>query len=217
MVAPIDQEQSELNIILDEQLNIAQGNDPLLSIENVYQLWWRWADFHIYIVSPVELQKRSPSDQLEQFSSPTIIPAELIPGTDELECVYPIYDYGFKLSASKGEDVYTTGMSMCKLYYTIEKMVSVLVERLTLAGIDLETEVQIAFDGYESAQRKAFESIINMTYNVVITNFDPGAWGERYLQNAKRLADRGYGYPPEAPRKNYLQSHSSVSGRVKRN
>ena len=37
----------------------------------------------------------------------------------------------------------------------------------------------------------------------MVTNFDPGSWGERYLEIVKRLSDRGYGYPSEAPREIY--------------
>ena len=103
--------------------------------------------------------------------------------------------------------MYSAGMSMCKLFYTIEKMIYLLIERLKTSGVDAETEVQVAFGGHEIAQRKAFESIINLTYNVVATNFDPGVWGERYLQTVKRLADKGYGYPSEAPRDNFRKSH----------
>ena len=81
-----------------------------------------------------------------------------------------------------------------------------LVKRLQDEGIDGGTEVQVTFEGHLLAQRKAFESIINLNYNVVVTNFDPGTWGERYLEIVKRLADRGYGYPSEAPRDVYKLS-----------
>jgi hypothetical protein len=86
-----------------------------------------------------------------------------------------------------------------------------LVERLKAGGVATDTEVQIAFGGHELAQRKGFESIINLSYNVVVTNFDPGPWGERYLQIVKRLADKGYGYPPESPRDTYRQSHTPTT------
>ena len=100
---------------------------------------------------------------------------------------------------------------MCKLYYTIEKMIFLLIERLKEGGIDKDTEVEVAFDGHELAQRKCFDSIINLSYNVVVTNFDPGTWGERYLAATKRLADLGYGYPPESPRDIYRKPHGSQS------
>ena len=106
--------------------------------------------------------------------------------------------------------MYSAGKSMCKLFYTIEKIIFMLVERLKTGGTSAETEVQVAFGGHELAQRKGFESIINLSYNVVVTNFDPGPWGERYLQVVKRLAEKGYGYPAEAPRDSYRQSHTST-------
>lgn len=176
----------------------ADLNDPVTLVERVYQIWWHWADFHLYIVSPT----------IPSINPPIIIKPEMIPGTQELEFVYDIQDRGSKLSTSKGEDMVSSGMSMCKLYYTIEKMIFLLVERLKSGGIDTETEVQVAFGGHLLPQRKAFESIINLGYNVVVTNFDPGTWGERYLQIVKQNADK-YGYPPEAPRDSFRQSHKS--------
>lgn len=187
--------------ISDEQRRLLQIEDPISLIEKVYQLWWHWADFHIFVISPT----------IDIISPPLIIEPQPIANSDELEFVYSILDEGYKLSTSKGEDMYVAGMSMCKLHYTIEKMIFLLVERLKAGGIATDMEVQVAFGGHELAQRKAFESIINLSYNVVVTNFEPGLWGERYLQTVKRLADKGYGYPPEAPRDTYLKSHSATS------
>ncbi|AHE66101.1 hypothetical protein [Legionella oakridgensis] len=175
--------------------------DPIVLVERVYQLWWRWGDFHLFIISPT----------IDTISPPLIIPPATVDANGELEFVYTIYDHGYKLSTSKGEEMFTVGMSMYKLYMTIEKMIYLLVERLKSGGIDGETEVQVAFGGHELAQRKAFESVINLNYNVVVTNFDPGVWGERYLQNVKRLADKGYGYPPEAPRDTYRHAHTPTT------
>ena len=107
--------------------------------------------------------------------------------------------------------MFIAGLSMCKLFYTIEKMIFLLVERLKEGGTDKETEVEVAFDGHEVAQRKCFDSVINLNYNVVVTNFDPGLWGERYLATTKRLAELGYGYPPEAPRDVYRKPHGTQS------
>lgn len=177
-------------------------NDPITIVERVYQLWWRWADFQLYIITPT----------IQEISPPVIIPPEHLPHSEEYEFVYPIIDEGFRLRTSKAENMYSAGMSMCKLYYTIEKMIFLLVERLKASGISTETEVQIAFGGHELAQRKAFESVINLVYNVVVTNFDPGSWGERYLEMVKRLADKGYGYPPQAPRNTYR--HPPTSGKT---
>lgn len=184
------------------QIMLESTEDPVQLVERVYQLWWHWADFELYIIYPV----------IDPISPPLIIKPEPIPNSNEYEFVYDIHDYGHKLTTSKAEDMYTAGMSMCKLFYTIEKMIFLLVERLKSGGIDSETEVQVAFGGHEIAQRKSFESIINLSYNVVVTNFDPGVWGERYLQNVKRIAEKGYGYPAQAPRDSYRQVHGSSIG-----
>ena len=187
--------------ITDEQRELFLTEDPVSILEKVYLLWGHWADFHLFVISPT----------IDTISPPLIIPPERLPDSDELEFVYTIHDHGYKLSTSKAEDMYSSGMSMCKLYYTIEKMIFLLIERMKSGGISSETEVQVAFGGHELAQRKAFESIINLNYNVVVTNFDPGAWGERYLQTVKRLADKGYGYPSESPRTSYRSSHPTTT------
>lgn len=178
------------NLIVENQLAIDIDSNPIALVERVYQLWWHWADFSIYVVSPTIVAIRPP----------VIIEPDLNLHTNEKEFVYTILDHGFKLTTSKAEEMYSAGMSMCKLFNTIEKMIYILIERLKSGGIAEETEVQVSFGGHEIAQRKAFESIINLSYNVVVTNFDPGDWGERYLQTVKRLADKGYGYPRAAPR-----------------
>jgi hypothetical protein len=182
----------------------ADLNDPVALVERVYQIWWHWADFHLFIISPT----------IPKIFPPVIIKPEIIPGTHELEFVYDIHDSGSKLSTSKGEEMLKAGMSMYKLYMTIEKMIYILVERLKSGGISTEAEVQVAFGGHLLPQRKAFESIINLAYNVVVTNFDPGAWGERYLQIVKQNADK-FGYPPEAPRSTFRQPHQSAGIKVK--
>ena len=171
-------------------INLAQDqlrqnlDDPVARARLVYELWWRWADFELYITSPV--------------ISATTPPKMIEPEQDEH--VYRILDYGHKLTTSK-TDMYSSGMSMCKLFYTIEKIICILDERLQAEGIDKETEVQVAIGGHKLAERKAFESIINLiNRNVVVTNFDPEEWGEAYLQTVKRIAAQGYGYPPPAPR-----------------
>lgn len=177
---------------------LQEDNDPIRTLERVYHIWRNWADFHLIIASPT----------IATIKPPTLHEPALIPDTEEREFVYPIWDYGYQLSTSKGEELFSAGMSMCKLFFTIEKMIAMLVERLASGDVTKDMEVQVAFAGHEIAQRKAFESIINLSYNVVVTNFDPGAWGERYLATVKRLADKGYGYPKEAPRFKYKQSRS---------
>lgn len=180
-------------------------NNPAATAERVDYIWRCWADFHLYIISPT----------IDLITPPVIIKPEPVPNSEDYEWVYDIHDSGSKLSTSKSEDMYSSGISMCKLYYTIEKMIHLLVERMKTGGISTETEVQVAFGGYHLAQRKAFESIINLSYNVVVTNFDPGVWGERYLQTVKLMADKGYGYPPEAPRDTYRQHPHPPAARMR--
>lgn len=190
-----DMSDEALIQMMDKQRSalLSEAFDLLSPIEIVAVLWWRHADFHIYVTSPI----------FEHYSPPRLILPEQLPGSEQFEFVYPIVDFGDQLSTSKGEDGYAAGFSMCKLYFTIEKMVAILIERLKEGGTTEEAEVQVALGGHEFAQRKGFESIINLKYNVVVTNFDPGAWGEKYLQNVKQISDQGYGYPPEAPRDTY--------------
>lgn len=200
----IDESQINENLEIPEEIDSAQRklemeadlNDPVTLVERVYQIWWHWADFHLYIVSPT----------IPNVSPPVIIKPELISGTEELEFVYNIHDEGARLSISKSEDMLKATMSMCKLFYTIEKMIYIFVERLKSGGIDPDLEILVAFGGHVLAQRKAFESVINLNYNVVVTNFDPGLWGDRYLHIVKQNADK-YGYPQEAPRQIYKQIH----------
>ncbi len=200
MVDQVDNPDDNFEQIMEENRLLLQTEDPVSLVEKVYQLWWHWADFHLYIISPT----------IDTVSPPIIIPPEQLSGTDEKEFVYPIHDHGYKLSTSKAVDMYSVGMSMCKLFYTIEKMIFLLVERLKTGGVGADVEVQVAFGGHELAQRKAFEVIINLGYNVVVTNFDPGPWGERYLQVVKGLAAKGYGYPAEAPREIYRNPRAST-------
>jgi hypothetical protein len=184
------------SIANNSQMADDRFNDPFFVAEQVYQLWLRWANFELYIINPV----------IEPISPPLITKPELLESGD-YEFVYDIHDYGQKLITSKGQEMYTAGMSMCRLFYTIEKMISLLIERLTSGGIDAKTEVTVAFAGHEIAQRKAFESIINLSHNVIVTNFDPGVWGDRYLQNVKKIAEKGHGYPAKSPRDFYRRTH----------
>ena len=159
---------------------------------NAFRGW-----FSLHIINPF----------IDPINPPLIhMPDSLEDAAHEAEFVYPIIDTGDMLAASKAEDMFTAGFSMCKLYYTIEKIIWLLVERLKSGGIIGDEgssegqEVQIAIHGYQSALRYAFASIINLPANVVIVNFDPGSWGEDYLAVVSKLAEKGYGYPDESPR-----------------
>lgn len=196
-----ENENPEEQSLIEEPLDLWDDMDPISLVERVYQIWWHWADFHIYVVNPT----------IPVFNPPKLIKPEQVEEADEPEHVFPILDRGFSLSTSKAQTMLESGMSMCKLYYTIEKMIAILVRRLQDNGIDGETEVQVAFSGHELAQRKAFESIINLPFNMVVTNFNPGPWGQHYLEVVKRLADKGYGYPPESPRDTYRHTHAPTT------
>ncbi len=198
MVGKVGNPEENFEQLMNEQRQHILTENPVLLVEKVYQLWWHWADFHLFIISPT----------IDIVFPPLLLPAEPLPN-GEKEFVYPIHDHGYKLSTSKGEEMYSAGMSMCKLYFTIEKMIYILVERLKSGGIGTDVEVQVAFGGHELAQRKAFEVIINLGYNVVVTNFDPGPWGEHYLRVVQGLAAKGYGYPSEAPRDSFRHPRSA--------
>ncbi len=187
----------------DEIDPLEEANRLVEMAQIAYRMEWRWASFELYIISP----------SIEPILPPTIILPEPLPSGRGQEFVYPIFDYGLKMSTSKASDMFISGMSMCKLFFTIEKMIYLLIDRLKSGGIGTDTEVQVAFAGFSLAQRKAFESIINLSYNVVVTNFEPGDWGEHYLQTIKRLSDKGYGYPPEAPRDIFKRELSSSNMR----
>jgi len=191
--AIVDSMQAHRERLLNE------GEPDLLdNIEMIYILLWGKSDFHLLVTTPI----------LSPFATRQVLMPEQLEGSDDYEFVYPIADYGDKFSTSKGSELFSSGLSMLKLYCTIEKIIFILMERIKASGTKAETEIQVAFSGHELAQRKAFESIINLSYNVVISNFDPGRWGERYLQIVKRLADKGYGYPSAAPRQDVYRRKS---------
>lgn len=185
----------------DHNDSLQQANYLVEVAEIAYQIDWRWAYIEMYILSP-SCQAKIP---------PLVIPADVVVEGGRLEFVYTILDYGFKFATSKAEDMYTAGMSMAKLYNTIEKMIYLLTERIKESGGSKDSEVQVALHGFIGAQRKSFESIINLEGNVVVVNFDPGEWGERFLQTVKRLADKGYGFPEEAPRNAYRHAVGSIN------
>lgn len=211
MAASEDQTPKDFALMSQKERKIAieeLENDPVVRAEMLYQLWWRCADFHLTIKEPV----------IEVITPGILIPPEPLVQSDGVECVYNILDSGNQLSTSKGEQMYSAGLSMYKLYNTIEKMMYLLKERLQSGGFDDGSEVQVTFDGFELAKRKAFEVIINFSQNlnVIVTNYDPGAWGEHFLRNVKFLADKGYGYPSEAPRESYRHDPQSAKTKLGR-
>ena len=135
------------------------------------------------------------------------------------EFVYPIYDYGDRLIASKQSEKEYAVLSMLKMYYTIEKMISILYEKFRESGRQNGTptdgEVFLYFDGHISCMRKAFEVIINLPENWVVMNFDPGDWGNFYLATLQRLRDKNFDYPPPAPRYNFRYHNAERQSKLK--
>ena len=119
------------------------------------------------------------------------------------EYVYTIYDRDDQLSIIH-DNICNNGMSMCKFYYTIEKMIGIFIHKLEQNNIPKEQEITVELYGIEQTIRKAFESIINLDYNVVVKNFDPSDWGRLYLQVVQKLAKNNFGHPPKAPRYSYI-------------
>lgn len=193
---PLNAEQATM----PKDIALSVNPDVVPLADAIYQLWQHWADFEIKILSP----------SLPILNPHVIHLPELIPNSTDYEFVYPIHDHGDRLLTSKQNELFSSGKSMCKLYYTIEKMIAILVQRLEHEHVGTDQEIQVAFDGHELPQRKGFEVIINLKQNLVVTNFIPGAWGEYYLRAVKNLSDRGYGYPTQSPRDIYKRSRSSV-------
>lgn len=160
-----------------------------------------WADISVSIIDPT----------IDVISPPKIKLPEMIPNTDAKEFVYPIFDYGYKFTTSKGTDAVANSFSMCKLFYTIEKIIYLLIDRLENMDIPQTQQVEVALIGHMLAKRKVFESIINLPHNVVIINFEPGPWGEIYLKYVQSLIDHGYDYPEVTPRDIYRVQHGSSS------
>lgn len=128
-----------------------------------------------------------------------IQPAPLLEDEHQFEYVYPIYDFGDRLLAAK--DV-MSGQSMLKMNYTIEKMIHLWSDKIQTKEQSFD-EVKVYIDGHLFCLRKAFEVIINLTQNWVVMNFDPGEWGNRYLEILQKLYQKGFAYPGSAPRDFY--------------
>lgn len=154
---------------------------------------------YIEIVLPEDILAFNEMPEIHQ-------PQPLIEDPAVLEHVYPIYDFGNRLIASKATENLFSGQSMLKMFYTIDKMVSILHAKVK--DKEDETgqtfpEVNIEIWGYELCLRKVFEVIINLPDNWNIMNYDPGDWANRYLDILQKLADKGYAYPSPSPREYY--------------
>lgn len=151
---------------------------------------------------------------------PVVIkPAPLEDDPNQLEFVYTILDYGDRLMASKQSENQIEDLSMLRMYYTIEKMICVMSEKLhkiePTKNEDLEKEILFYLEGHQLCMRKAFEVIINLPDNWVVMNFDPGTWGNNYLATLQRLRDKNFDYPPPAPRDYFRYRQGKLSGKPK--
>ncbi len=111
-----------------------------------YYLHLIWAEFHIYILDPFGGGEGAASDT-----------AKIIP----LENGRKIFDYGFALSTSVGEDYgsYCQG----RLYEAIEAMVAMLAQR----GVK-----KVSFIGNSVAMRVAWMACVDQ--QIETANYEPG-------------------------------------------
>jgi hypothetical protein len=140
-------------------------------------------------------------------NQPVVIkPAPLVDDPKNNEFVYPIFDYNDRLITSKSLSHEEEGMGMYKMFQTIEKMILIMHRRLAdlnSTGQSSNDEVRVFIDGQILCKRKMFEVIINLTENWVVINFEPGQWGNNYLDGLQKLYKKGFPYPPAAPRTSF--------------
>jgi hypothetical protein len=178
------------------------NDDPLEPIQGMVYLKQTLA----YIEIRVEDEAFVFNEQAQIFA-----PQAIAENPDEKEFVYPIYDFGDRLIASKATESLFAGQSMIKMFYTIDKMISIWYEKIKQKdeeergkkGKGGTGEVKIYLDGFDLCLRKAFEVIINLSDNWVVMNYDPGEWANRYLEILQKLNNQGFAYPPPAPRDYY--------------
>lgn len=192
--------QAMENVVMDIDV------DPMNRIMSVETITAYHAWFSLHVVAPY----------VASLETPIIHgPDSLVDAPEQAEFVYPIIDQGDIYSTSKAADFLNAGYSMCRLSYTIEKIIWLLNEKLkdddseTGGLMDPSREIQLAIHGHPWALRYAFSSVINLPGNVIIVNFDPGTWGEAYLNTINHWAEKGYGYPMESPRDIFKKSPGS--------
>jgi hypothetical protein len=183
-----EEELAPLSMILDDRT-------PKDNSAKILDIVRPWGEFAILVIYPILPSNPKPK---------LLLPEDI--GDGETEFVYPIYDQGNTLATSKAQDIYCNN-SLCKENYTIEKMIDILYERIKQQKLEEGRSVEILFYGLEELQRKAFESLINLEFNVVVNNFEPGEWGDNYLEMIRKLEEQGYGYPAKSPRKTYRNSY----------
>ena len=183
--------EGETEIIMVPRAYVADLGEDIDSEVAMHYLWMLWADFHLSVTWPI----------IAPIDPPEIIMPSIREDDGKTENVYPILDLGYKLSTSRGGEGVYQGYALNRYYNTIDKMITMLLERIKSSGeLSAEDEIRVAFEGFILGQRKGFESILNLEENVLVVNFDPGDWGERYMKNVLEMVERGYGMPKAAPR-----------------
>jgi hypothetical protein len=175
--------------------SILGDNTPKENSANILNIVRSWGEFVMVMIYPA----------LPAFEKPKLLLPEDL-GDGEFEFVYPIYDRGTSLATSKAQDVFCND-GLCKVNFTIEKMIDIFYQRIKQQNIDEGRSLEMLFYGLPELQRKAFESLINLEFNVVVNNFEPGEWGDNYIDMVRKMEEQGYGYPSKSPRKNYRNSY----------
>jgi hypothetical protein len=190
---PSVQNIQNAKISVDFEYNAEALNKSLAFMKQLY------AYIEIKIDDPFFVFKDTPD---------VIKPEPLQDDPHELELVYPIYDFGDRLTSSKTMDKEIDNHSMLKMFFTIEKMISIMyykIKHKSTSGGEEKAENLFYLDGHILCLRKAFEVMINLPDNWVVMNFEPGQWGNNYLATLQRLKNKDFQYPPPAPRDNYRQ------------
>lgn len=158
--------------------------DEVSMLNDVYYIHALWADMHVHLITP--------------YFEPAYPPKIIEPGVDSNgspEHVYAIFDYGDRFSTSV-DDIVNATRSTGKYLNTIDKMIQIVIERCKAADdwddSDDKMEMRVAFEGHEIGQRKAFNDCIMSQENIVVTNFEPGEWGERQIRTMEHRAEKGF-------------------------
>ena len=171
------------------------------------------------IYADIEIQVASEEFKFQE--KPSIYkPEPTIEDEKVKEFVYDIFDFGDRLVASKYDETQPLDANMLKMYFTIEKMITIWSEKIKAVNDKLDEPINdwvFLIEGHELCKRKVFEVVINNLDNWVIMNFDPGNWGNTFLNGLKLLNDKQFPYPPPSPRDFYRHKLGEPSISVKFN
>jgi len=129
----------------------------------VAYLYMLWAEFHIYILEPFAGGESGSSDGT----------AKIIP----LDNGRKIFDYGYALSTSVGEDY----SSYCqgKLYETIQEMIAILAKR---------GAKKISLIGHSLAMRVAWVECVE--HQIEIANYEPSDMDFRIRERLRTIKEK---------------------------